>query len=415
MSKTRDKRPLSDVARTLQVDDGESLRNRALAAAAQVQRRPVLVVVLGDDVGRRARVGGASFWVGRGHSVDMQIDDPRISSRHFRIEDRGDGWALIDEGSTNGTRVNGEPRSEVLLRPNDKIEAGDTVLRFEVQDAADQAYDEIVQRMMHIDDLTGLYLRRRFDRELEEMIRVARRTGAPVGMLVMDLDGLKAINDAHGHLLGAHVIAESGKRIGEVIPDEAIAARFGGDEYVAACPGLDAARTAEIGEAIRGRDRGPPVREGRDRGAARDLDRRRRVPGRRRRRDDALPPRGRGDVRGQARGQEPRPRARRLSGVLPAHHRGGLLGLRALPAPLGEPGPAARGAAEAGRGASDRPRDGGADPHRPRRGEAGARGTRADRRRAEGLGARAARGGRRRRNGPRPCTRGSCSSTSRCR
>lgn len=250
MSKRRNDGPGSEVARTLQVDDGESLRRRALAAAAQVQRRPVLVVVLGEDVGRRARIGGSSFSVGRGHSVDMKIDDPRISSRHFRLEDRGDGWALIDEGSTNGTRVNGEPTTEVVLRTNDKIEVGDTVLRFEVQDAADQAYDEIVQRMMHIDDLTGLYLRRRFDRELEDLMRAARVRGTPLGMLVMDLDGLKAINDAHGHLMGAHVIAESGKRIGEVIPDEAIAARFGGDEYVAACPGHDAEATRAIGEAI---------------------------------------------------------------------------------------------------------------------------------------------------------------------
>lgn len=250
MPKRRDDGPASEVARTLQVDDGESLRQRALAAAAQVQRRPVLVVVLGEDVGRRARVGGSSFSVGRGHTVDMKLDDPRVSSRHFWIEDRGDGWALVDAGSTNGTRVNGERTSEVLLRPNDKVEVGDTVLRFEVQDAADQAYDEIVQRMMHIDDLTGLYLRRRFDRELEELLRAARLEGTSLGMLVMDLDGLKAINDAHGHLMGAHVIAESGKRIGEVIPDRAIAARFGGDEFVAACPGFDAAATAAIGEAI---------------------------------------------------------------------------------------------------------------------------------------------------------------------
>jgi len=240
----------SEVARTLQVDDGDSLRHRALAAAAEVQRRPLLVVVLGDDVGKRARVGGSSFSVGRSPSADLTLQDPRISSRHFRLEDRGDGWALIDDGSTNGTCVNGEPTREAVLSPNDKIELGDTVLRFELQDAADQAYDEIVQRMMHVDDLTGLYTRRRFDRELEELLRAASRRGAPVGMLVMDLDGLKSINDTHGHLMGAHVIGQSGRRIGETIPEGAIAARFGGDEYVAACPGLSVGETAAVGARI---------------------------------------------------------------------------------------------------------------------------------------------------------------------
>lgn len=232
------------------MDDGESLRHRALVAAAQAQRRPLLVVVLGDGVGRRARVAGSSFSVGRSPDADLTLDDPRVSSWHIRIEDRGDGWALIDDGSTNGTRVNGVPTQEVVLQPNDKIEIGDTVLRFELQDAADQAYDEIVQRMMHVDDLTGLYTRRRFDEELVELLRAAHRTGAPVGMLVMDLDGLKAINDTHGHLMGAHVIGQTGRRIGATIPQGAIAARFGGDEFVAACPGFAVQPTTEIAARI---------------------------------------------------------------------------------------------------------------------------------------------------------------------
>jgi diguanylate cyclase (GGDEF)-like protein len=250
VSKPRGKGAESEVARTLQVDDGDALRRRALAAAADIQRRPLLVVVLGDDVGKRARVRGSSFSVGRSPAADLTLGDPRVSSRHFRLEDRGDAWALLDEGSTNGTCVNGEPTRERLLRPNDKIEVGDSVLRFELQDAADQAYDAIVQRMMDVDDLTGLYIRRRFDRELEDLLRAARARGAPVGMLVMDLDGLKAINDTHGHLMGAHVIGETGKRIGATLPEGAIAARFGGDEYVAACPGQGLEETAAVGRRI---------------------------------------------------------------------------------------------------------------------------------------------------------------------
>lgn len=244
------KRKDHDVARTLQVDEGDDLRTRALTAAAQVKRRPVLVVVLGDDVGKRARVSGSSFSIGRSSRTDLVLADPRVSSQHALLEDRGDGWALVDLGSTNGSAVNGERVDEWLLRSNDKIEVGDTVLRFELQDAADEAYDELVQRLIHVDDLTGLYLRRRFDDELEGLLASARDETSPLGMLVMDLDGLKAINDAHGHLFGAYVIAESGKQIGATLPAGGIAARFGGDEYVAACPGLGLEETEAVAARI---------------------------------------------------------------------------------------------------------------------------------------------------------------------
>ncbi|MCB9598563.1 MAG: GGDEF domain-containing protein [Sandaracinaceae bacterium] len=252
MGKRRSKTGSTDeVARTLQVGDGESLRSRALAAAEERKRRPMCVVILGDDVGERQRMTESSFVIGRGGRADLVLQDPRVSSRHCRIEDRGDGFALIDLGSTNGTSVNGAiVDGERILESNDRIEVGDTVIRFELQDALDVAYDDAMQRLIHIDDLTGLYQRRRFDKELEELLGRARNKNAPLGMLVLDLDGLKSINDTHGHLFGAYVIAETGKLIGRVRPPEAIAARFGGDEYVVACPDHDLAQTTAVAERI---------------------------------------------------------------------------------------------------------------------------------------------------------------------
>ena len=240
-----------DVARTLQVGDGDELRHRALAAAEERKRRPTCVVILGEDVGERQRITGSTFVVGRSSRADLVLRDPRVSSRHFRIEDRGDGFALIDLGSTNGTHVNGvRVAGERVLAPSDRIELGDTVIRFELQDALDEAYDEALQRLIHVDELTGLYQRRRFDRELDELL--ARRDAGPVGLLVLDLDGLKTINDTHGHLFGAHVIAQTGKLIGRVLPAGAIAARFGGDEFVVALPDHDLEASRGVAEQIHG-------------------------------------------------------------------------------------------------------------------------------------------------------------------
>ncbi len=248
MTKRPAKRHPDGIARTLRVDEGSSPRREVLNALGV--QRPAVVVIAGPELGTRRAMDGSWFVVGRDPEADLALSDPRVSFHHCHLEDRGDGWAVVDVGSTNGVSVNGERIEERVLAPNDKIELGDTVLRFEIQDPEDQAYDEMVRKLIDVDDLTGLLQRRRFDRELERLLLAAQTAGEPLGMLVMDLDGLKAINDSHGHLFGAHAIAEAGKLIGMLLPRDAVAARFGGDEFVAAAPGRGIEETREIAERI---------------------------------------------------------------------------------------------------------------------------------------------------------------------
>jgi diguanylate cyclase (GGDEF)-like protein len=242
------KRRPPNVARTVRVEEGDSTRREVLEALGV--QRPAVVVIAGPELGLRAAITGSSFLVGRDPEADLPLTDPRVSFHHCRLEDRGDGWAVVDEGSTNGTRIDGKRIELHMLAPNDKVEVGDSVLRFEIQDPKDQAYDEMVQRLIELDDLTGLYQRRRFDRELVRLLDAARSAGEWLGLLVMDLDGLKAINDTHGHVYGAHAIAEAGRCIGATLPRDAVAGRFGGDEFVAAAPRRDLEATAELGERI---------------------------------------------------------------------------------------------------------------------------------------------------------------------
>jgi diguanylate cyclase (GGDEF)-like protein len=212
--------------------------------------RPVLVVISGNEMGTRKTVD-RNLLIGRDPAADLVLTDAGVSWQHARLEDRGDSFAVVDLGSTNGTTVNGQKRAECVLAPSDKIVFGRTVVRFEVQDALEQAYDEQVQRMLNIDDLSGLFVRRKFDAELALLADAARARGTSVGLLVMDLDGIKKINDTHGHLFGAYTIGEAGHVIGRVIGGRGIASRFGGDEFSAAFPDADVAAAAGIGEEIR--------------------------------------------------------------------------------------------------------------------------------------------------------------------
>jgi diguanylate cyclase (GGDEF)-like protein len=201
-------------------------------------------------VGQRVLVE-QTLLIGRDPQAALPLNDSLVSWHHARLEDRGDSWTMVDLGSTNGIVVNGQHLPEGVLKPNDTVVLGGTVVRFELQDGLAQAYNQVVERLLNIDDLSGLYVRRKFDTELAGLIETGRHNGTPVALLVMDMDGIKRINDTHGHLFGAYVIGEAGRLIGDVIGGRGIGCRFGGDEYLAAFAGVGAEAACEIAEQIR--------------------------------------------------------------------------------------------------------------------------------------------------------------------
>jgi diguanylate cyclase (GGDEF)-like protein len=101
------------------------------------------------------------------------------------------------------------------------------------------------------DPLTGLFNRRHMEHRLREEISRAARHGQPLALLLVDLDGLKEINDRRGHEAGdlaLCVVAESlrkGCRISDV------AARFGGDEFAVLAPLTTASEALKLAERIR--------------------------------------------------------------------------------------------------------------------------------------------------------------------
>lgn len=230
--------------------DISSTVSRAVETADRAPHRPVLVVISGQEVGTRRPVDGGLV-IGRDPDIGLVLSDTLVSSRHALIEDRGDSWTLVDLGSTNGTTVNGEKGSEFPLKHGDKIVFGATVVRFEMQDRLERAYDEHVEKLLNVDELSGLMMRRKFDLDLKVALDAARASRKPLGLLMMDLDGIKAINDTHGHLFGAYVIGESGRVIGRVLEKRGFATRFGGDEFIGAMPGLALEAATAIGEEIR--------------------------------------------------------------------------------------------------------------------------------------------------------------------
>src|SRR5262245_22149862 len=110
-----------------------------------------------------------------------------------------------------------------------------------------------LRRLATTDDLTGLHNLRSFEAHLTTIVRTARATSTPVSMLVLDVDRLKSMNDRHGHLVGAEAVREVGRIIAEMMPPEAVACRYGGDEFVIVLPRCDELRAKEIAGALRHR------------------------------------------------------------------------------------------------------------------------------------------------------------------
>ena len=69
---------------------------------------------------------GGAVTVGRGDDVEAHVDDAEMSRRHFTISPAGDAYVMKDQGSTNGTCVNGKRVAEATLKANDRIHAGQT-------------------------------------------------------------------------------------------------------------------------------------------------------------------------------------------------------------------------------------------------------------------------------------------------
>jgi len=105
-----------------------------------------------------------------------------------------------------------------------------------------------LRRLASTDDLTGLHNLRSFETRLVTMVRASRETQAPLALLVLDVDRLKSLNDQYGHLTGAEAVRTVGRIIGERLPPDAVACRYGGDEFVIAilrCPPLLVHRVAD--------------------------------------------------------------------------------------------------------------------------------------------------------------------------
>ncbi len=142
-------------------------------------------------------------------------------------------YYITDLGSTNGTLVNGELITDMLLNDGDKIIIGDHLFRFDMLDEIDREFQQQIRRLIAHDELTGLLTSKSFFSELRREAARAQAESRPFCVLMMDLDYFKEVNDTYGHLVGSQTLGETGRIIKDALRAGDVASRFGGEEFAA--------------------------------------------------------------------------------------------------------------------------------------------------------------------------------------
>ena len=96
------------------------------------------------------------------------------------------------------------------------------------------------------DPLTGLANRRLFDERLDQALARASRVGTFIAVLYLDIDCFKAVNDDHGHMVGAALLVEIARRLKASCRTEDTVVRYGGDEFVILQVGLEQPGSATV-------------------------------------------------------------------------------------------------------------------------------------------------------------------------
>ena len=135
---------------------------------------------------------------------------------------------------------------------------------------------ERLQRVAALDPLTGAYNRRFGISRIQEEFRRSVRTSEPLGLLMLDIDHFKSVNDTYGHLLGDRVLQAVVAAVRTTLREGDVLVRYGGEEFLVTLPGAGPSDLLGYAEAIppRGGRHGGPAR--RAAGVAGDCQHRRR-------------------------------------------------------------------------------------------------------------------------------------------
>jgi diguanylate cyclase (GGDEF)-like protein/putative nucleotidyltransferase with HDIG domain len=211
--------------------------------------------------GRDRLLGGVpedGDW-GRAWIEAVHPDDRDLYAAHTARYLRGEMSEVLCrlvglDGVTRWIRGGGSPRRE-----GDRL-----IVEGIVRDATAEVHAEmLLQEASRTDALTTIFNRRHFAEMLEAELARSRSEGLAPGLLLVDVDHFKQVNDTFGHVTGDAVLVEVAARLRAALRGFDTVARWGGEEFIVLAPAVESAgHLREIGDRLRGSVSGEPVHHG---------------------------------------------------------------------------------------------------------------------------------------------------------
>jgi two-component system cell cycle response regulator len=200
-----------------------------------------MLVVSGGIPGTMVRLSEQGTSLGRSGESAFQISDITVSRDHAVVMTDEMGTVQIrDEGSTNGTFLNGKrihAHRLVDLADGDRVQLGTKIVFKLVRlDPNDEQFQREMYERTVRDALTGLYNRAYLLNQIGVLAERSASQGIGLAVLMLDIDHFKQINDRYGHLAGDDVLRQVAAVIRESTRSEDLVARFGGEEFVVVLP-----------------------------------------------------------------------------------------------------------------------------------------------------------------------------------
>ena len=198
---------------------------------------------------------GAANWVLKNGREFFSADLTKDSRVNGQVMGSAIGFPLICRGKVVGALVGLDsfPSSSMPTLTVATLNALRLVLEPQSIALENALTIQRAEALSVTDDLTRLYNSRYMNQVLRRETKRASRSGRPLSLLFIDMDGFKQVNDVHGHLCGSKALVEAAGLIRGCARETDVVARFGGDEFSLILP--DTGREGAVSVATRIRER----------------------------------------------------------------------------------------------------------------------------------------------------------------